>query len=230
MNRIIGVVLVVPLLLVLAACAPVKHVALPSHPHPGHASATPTATATPTPSATPIVTKPVVPPTITPANYLVDGTPNVPDADGEWFGQWAFFTDATKSVWCQFIIFSGDNPGATCSIVPSARAKATYPKPAGTSPGCATTDTDGYTLGMGGSADDLQPNADAGWVQCIAGDPDTAALIAKTQVLPDGATLAVAPFSCTVKSGVATCGETLQGEPTITISLGLHSASFHSTS
>jgi hypothetical protein len=224
MNRRVGVVLVVPLLLLLAACAPVKHVALPSHPHPGHSA---TVSASPTPSATPIVTKPIVPPTITPANYLVDGTPNVPDANGEWFGQWAFFTDATKSVWCQFIIFSGDNPGATCSIVPSARALATYPKPAGTSPGCATTNTDGYTLAMGGSADDLDPPGSAGWDQCIAGDPDTAALIAKTLVLPDGATLAVAPFSCTVKSGVGTCSETLQGAPPLTISLGLHSASFH---
>jgi hypothetical protein len=230
MNRRIGLVLVVPLLLVLAACAPATHVALGSPPHPSRPGTAATTSASPTPSATPIVTKPIVPPTITPANYLVDGTPNVPDADGEWFGQWAFFTDATKSVWCQFIIFSGDNPGATCSIVPSARAQATYPKPSGISAGCATSNTDGYTLAMGGNADDLQPTADAGWDECIAGDPDIAALIAKTQVLPDGATLAVAPFSCTVKAGVGTCGETLPSEPTITISLGLHSASFHSTS
>ena len=228
MKRSIGVVLVVPLLLILAACSPVKHVALPPHPLSSHSGTAATNSMTPTRSATaPAVTKPIAPPTITPANYLVDGTPNVPDANGEWYGQWAFFTDTTKSVWCQFIIFSADNPGASCSIVPSARAQATYPKPAGTSPSCATTDTDGYTLAMGGSADDLDPPGSAGWDQCIAGDPDTAALIAKTQVLPDGATLAIAPFSCTVKSGVGTCSETLQSAPALTISLGLHSASFH---
>jgi hypothetical protein len=154
----------------------------------------------------------------------------VPDANGEWYGEWAFYTDATKSVWCQFTIFSADNPGATCSIVPAARAKVTYPLPAGSSAGCVSSDWDGYTLAMGGSADDLQPNADAGWDQCFTDDPPTAADLAKTLVLPDGATLAVAPFSCTVTSGVATCGETNPGSATVTLTLGLHTASFHSTS
>jgi hypothetical protein len=57
---------------------------------------------------------------------------------------------------------------------------------------------------MGGSADDLIPDADAGWDQCWSWDPPSAADLAKTPVLPNGAT--------------------------ITITLGLHTASFHSTS
>jgi hypothetical protein len=104
----------------------------------------------------------VPPPIINPAQYLIEGTPNVPDANGDWYGEWAFYTDASKSVWCRFTIFSGDNPGATCAIVPADRGQVTCPLPAGTSVGCATTNTDGYTLAMGGSADDLIPNADAG--------------------------------------------------------------------
>jgi hypothetical protein len=226
MMRRLGLLLVLPLLIGLAACSPTRTVSLPSKPHPV-VSHKPVVTAAPQATVTPTAA-PVAPPAIDAANYLVDGTPNVPDADGEWFGQWAFFTDSTKSVWCQFIVFSGDNPGATCSIVPSARAQATYPKPV--VGGCEAVNADGYTLGMGGNADDLQPNADAGWDGCIAGDSDIAALMAKTKVLPNLATIAVSPFSCTVNAGVGTCVESLVGEPAIGITLGLHTASFHSTS
>jgi hypothetical protein len=228
MRRRLIVLLALPLLLVLAACAPARHIAGPSHPHP-HPTVTHVPSASVTPSATPTATAPVAPATVNPATYLIEGTPNVPDANGEWYGQWAFFTDSTKTVWCQFVIFSADNPGASCSIVPADHALATYPRPAGSSADCSTNPWDGYTLAEGASADDLIPNADAGWDQCIALDPDTAAEIAKTLVLPEGATLTVAPFSCTTKAGVGTCTASAPGEPSTWISLGLHTATFHST-
>ncbi len=220
-------VALIPLIFLLSACAPVAHVA---GPHPTVAHHTPKASVTPLATPTPTVTAPPPAPAINPAQYLIEGTPNVPDANGEWYGEWAFYTDASKSVWCQFTIFSGDNPGAACSILPAARAQATYSLPPGRSVGCATSDWDGYTLAMGGSADDLQPNADAGWDQCFSQDSPTAADLAKSPVLPNGATLTEAPFTCTVQAGVATCAMTDAGNPSVTITLGLHTASFHSTS
>jgi hypothetical protein len=217
------------MILALAACASPHPISLPSsHPHPHPTLTHAHASASPTPSATP--TAPAAPSAVNSATYLIGGTPNVPDSNGEWYGQWAFFTDSTKTVWCQFVIFSADNPGASCSIVPADHAQATYPLPAGSSADCSTNPWDGYTLAEGASADDLIPNADAGWDQCIGLDPQTAAEIAKTLVLPDGATLAVAPFSCTTKAGVGTCTESNPGEAPISITLGLHTASFHSTS
>jgi hypothetical protein len=224
MRRRLTVLLVLPLLLVLAACAPARHIAGPSHPHPS-------VTHVPSPSATPppTATASAAPVTVNPATYLIEGTPNVPDANGEWYGQWAFFTDSTKTVWCQFVIFSADNPGASCSIVPADHSQATYPRPAGSSSDCSTNPWDGYTLGEGAAADDLIPNADAGWDQCIGLDPDTAVELAKTLVLPEGATLTVSGFSCTTKGGVGTCTESAPGLPSAWISLGLHTASFHST-
>jgi hypothetical protein len=225
-----AIVVLIPLIFVLAACAAATHVAAP-HPtvvhHSPKPSATPTLTPTPTATATAKATVP--PPIVNSADYLIDGTPNVPDSSGEWFGEWAFFTDSTKTVWCEFAVFSADNPGASCSIVPSAESQATYPRPAGSSTDCSTSDWDGYTLALGAGAEDL-PNADAGWDQCINLDPDTAGYQAKSKVLPNGATIAFAPISCTTSNGIGTCVETNPGSPSISITLGLHTASFHSTS
>jgi hypothetical protein len=130
-------------------------------------------------------------------------------------------------VWCQFVIFSADNPGANCSIVPAARSHATYPLPPGSSAGCVSSDWDGYTLGLGASVDDLIPK-DAGWDQCYVHGVGVVTNPAKTKVLPDGATLAVSPFSCTVHAGVATCSESVAGLAPASFTLGLHTASFHS--
>jgi hypothetical protein len=230
MKRRLAILLALPLLLLVAGCAPATHASLSAHPR-ATASHVPVKSASPTPSLPPVTTKPVVVPAVTTADYLVDGTPNVPDANGEWFGEWAFFTDSTKTVWCQFTVFSGDNPGATCSIVPADRSQVTYPKPAGSSADCSTSNWDGYTLALGGSADDLIPNADAGWDQCISGDAEIAGYMAKSKVLPNGAKIAFAPISCTTSNGVGTCTETDPANPTssISITLGLHTASFVST-
>lgn len=226
-KRNVGLILVLPLLLALAACAPAKPVHVPPEGHPSaHSGASQSPTPGPTPAST--TTPPAGAQVTNSADYLIEGTPNVPDANGEWYGQWAFYTDSTKSVWCQMTTFSGDNPGANCSILPAARAGVTYPLPPGSSAGCASSDWDGYTIGLGASVDDLIP-ADAGWDQCFSQSPASPADLAKTRVLPDGATLAVAPFSCTVSSGVATCSESSPGLPDATVTLGLHTASFHST-
>jgi hypothetical protein len=229
MRRRPAILLALPLLLVVAGCAPATHASLSAHPR-ATASHGPGKSASPKPSLRPVTTKPIVVPAVTTADYLVDGTPNVPDANGEWFGEWAFFTDSTKTVWCEFTVFSGDNPGATCSIVPADESQATYSMPAGSSADCSTSDWDGYTLALGGSADDLLPNADAGWDQCIAGDAQTAGYMAKSKVLPSGATIAFAPISCTTSNGVGMCTESTAGDPPISITLGLHTASFVSTS
>ncbi len=234
MNRRIGVVLVVPLLLVLAACAPTHHVSLPAKSHlSGSASDAASASAVPSTSAKPIVTTPAVPPKINAPDYLINGTPNVPDADGEWFGEWAFFTDSTKRVWCELSVFSGDGPGASCSIVPGAKGQATYAIPASIQNNCDSQDsidTDGYGLGLGLDLQGDPANPESGWAGCSTDYFMPPADLAKSKVLPDGATLAVDPFTCTVSSGVATCvfNDTYDGK-TGTITLGLKVAKFSQT-
>jgi hypothetical protein len=237
MRRALTVVLAVPLLVLLAACAPAAHGGIPTKHHTTASSSTaPSASPTPSVSApAPATATPapapvkVTPPAINQADYLVKGTPHHPDSNGEWFGEWAFWTDSTKTVWCQFTIFSGDNPASNCSIVPSARSQVTYPIPAGSSAGCATSNWDGYTLGLDASVDDLIPK-DAGWDQCWVHGVAVVTAPATTKVLPDGATLTVAPFSCTVHAGVATCKNvsTSSNPSSAYITLGLHAASFHS--
>jgi hypothetical protein len=234
MNRRIGVVLVVPLLLVLAACAPTHHVSLPAKPHSGvSASDAASASAAPSASPKPIVKTPAVPPKINAPDYLINGTPNVPDANGEWFGQWAFFADSTKRVWCELSVFSGDGPSAHCYVVPSARSQATYAIPAAVANNCEANDgvdTDGYGLGLGIALQGNPTNPEAGWAGCSTDGFEVPADLAKTKVLPDGSTLAVAPFTCTAASGVATCvfNDTYDGK-TGTITLGLKVAKFSQT-
>lgn len=226
MRRVLPALVVIPFIAVLTACAPAVHTGA-SGPSQPSVSGVPVST----PSATPVVTPtptPTAPPVINPADYLVDGNPHHPDANDEWFGEYAFWTDATKSVICEETIFSGDNPGTSCTVVPSARAQVTYPLPPGSSPNCAKSDWDGYTIGLGASVDDLIPK-DAGFDQCWDPSYYTPAILAKTKVLPDGATLAVAPFKCTVKASVASCEESAPGYAPATFSFGLHVATFHSS-
>ena len=229
MRRVLPVLVVVPFIAALTACAPAVHTGAtgPSQPS---VSAVPVGTpsATPVVQPTPTPTTPAAPPVINPADYLVDGNPHHPDANDEWFGEYAFWTDATKSVICQETIFSGDNPGASCTVVPSARATVTYPLPPGSSADCAKSDWDGYTMGLGAAVDDLIPK-DAGFDQCWDPTYYSPTILAKTKVLPDGATLAVSPFTCTVKASVATCAESIEGYPPATFTFGLHVATFHSS-
>jgi hypothetical protein len=233
MNRRLGLLLVVPLVFFLAACAPTRPSSVPPKPHPvathpdTSTSTAPTATVTTAPAA------PVVPPTINPADYLINGTPHVPDADGEWFGEWAFFTDSTKRVWCELSVFSGDGPGANCYIVPGATAAATYAIPASVKNKCGDTDgidTDGYGLGLGLDLQADPSNPEAGWAGCSTDYFVPPADLAHSKVLPDGGTLAVDPFSCTVVAAVATCtyNDTYDGK-TGTITMGMNVATFSQT-
>jgi hypothetical protein len=234
MNRSIGLVLVVPLLLVLAACAPTRHVALPSKPHSSvSASDAASASASPTATAKPIIKTPAVPPKINATDYLINGTPNVPDSNGEWFGEWAFFTDSTKRVWCELSVFSGDGPGANCYIVPTAKSQASYAIPANIKNNCDSQDsidTDGYGLGLGLDLQGDPSNPESGWAGCSTDYFMPPADLAKSKVLPDGGTLAVAPFTCSVASGVATCvfNDTYDGK-TGTVTLGMKVATFSQT-
>jgi hypothetical protein len=232
MKRRLRLVLVVPLVLALAACAPANHVSLPSHPH-ATKGAHPVASLLPTHSPAPIAKAPAAPPIINPTNYLINGTPGVPDADGEWSGEWAFFTDSSKRVWCELSVFSGDGPGANCYIVPSAKSQATYSIPASVRNQCDSADsvdTDGYGLGLGLDLEGDPTNPEAGWAGCSTDYFMPPADLAKSKVLPDGATLAVDPFSCTVAAGVATCrfNDTYDGK-TGTITMGMKVATFSQT-
>jgi hypothetical protein len=234
MMRRLGLLLVLPLVIGLAACGPTQHISLPATPHPITTHPTGTITTTvPTTTATPLTAPAVVPTTINPADYLIDGTPHVPDADGEWFGEWAFFTDSTKRVWCEMSVFSGDGPGASCSIVPGATAAATYPIPASVKNKCDNTDgieTDGYGLGPGLDLQADPTSPEAGWAGCSNDFYIPSADLAKSKVLPDGGTLAVDPFSCHVVAAVATCtfNDTYDAR-TGTITMGMNVASFSQT-
>jgi hypothetical protein len=226
MKRSLGLLLVLPLVLAVAACAPARlpHVSLKTHSASAAASATP--------SATPTAQSPVSPPTINSTDYLINGVPDpTTDTTGSAFGEWAFFTDAQKQVWCQFTIFSADAPASYCFVVGSGKSAKTFTVPAGVTNGCDMSSSlaiDGYGLGL--AVEGLPNGTESGWAGCSNDFFAPAADLAKTKVLPSGGTLAVSPFSCTVTASVATCHYTDSysgGSGTIT--LGLHVATFSQT-
>jgi hypothetical protein len=226
MTRRLAILLVLPVLL-LVGCTPTAPVAISSTPP---ASTTPGQVGTPTPSPS-VVATPTATPTptvaaIVAADYLINGHPHHPNSSGTWYGEYAFFTDNSKTVWCEFTIFSSDAPGAYCFAVPSAKGLVTYTHPAGSSNNCNMSSAnarDGYALSFGSNP--IEPHL-AGWAGCATNYFEPPADLAKTKVLPNGATLTVKPFSCTVISGVARCTQkdsaTIYGE----ITFGLHTASF----
>jgi hypothetical protein len=226
MTRRLAILLVLPVLL-LVGCTPTTPVASGTVP-----PATPTQVGTPTPS--PVVTPTATPtPTPTPtvaaivaADYLINGHPHHPNSSGTWYGEYAFFTDDSKTVWCEITIFSSDSPGAYCFVVPSAKGLVTYTHPAGSSNNCDMSSArarDGFALSFGSNP--LGTHL-AGWAGCATNYFEPPADLAKTKVLPNGATLTIKPFSCTVISGVARCSQkdsaTVYGD----ITFGLHTASY----
>ena len=224
MKRSLGLLLILPLVLALAACAPARlhHVSLKTHP----------ATASATPSATPTAQPPVPPPTINPTDYLINGVPDpTTDTTGSAFGEWAFFTDVQKQVWCQFTIFSADAPASYCFIVGSGKSVKTYTVPSGVTNGCDMSSSlaiDGYGLGL--AIEGFPNGTQSGWAGCSDDFFVPAADLAKTKVLPSGGTLTVAPFSCTVAASVATCHYTnTYSGGSGTMTLGLHVATFSQT-
>jgi hypothetical protein len=227
MTRRIGLLLAVPFILVLAACAPAVHpsagATTSSSPS---AASSPSATPSPTPTPTPAPTASAAP--INPAAYLIKGVENPhTDTTGTDYGQWAFYTDASKQVWCTFSIFSADVPGAYCFLVGSGKAARTFAVPAGVSNNCdmsSALPVDGYGLGL--SLEGFPSGTFAGWGGCSDTFFAPTAYLAKTKVLPDGATLAVSPFSCTVEASVATCHFVNGNSGGGTITLGTGVASF----
>jgi hypothetical protein len=180
---------------------------------------------------------PTVAPTAAPApinstDYLINGVSDpTTDTTGSDYGEWAFFTDSTKQVWCQFTIFSADAPASYCFIVGSGKSAKTFTVPAGVTNGCDMSSSlaiDGYGLGL--AVEGLPNGSQAGWAGCSNDFFVPPADLAKTQVLPPGSTLAVSPFSCAVTASVATCHYTSGGSGgSGTMTLGLHVATFSQT-
>jgi hypothetical protein len=169
-----------------------------------------------------------VPAPINTTDYLINGVPNpTADTTGDAFGEWAFFTDANKQVWCEFTIFSGDAPGNYCFIVGSGKSAKTYVVPPGVTNGCdmsSGSPVDGYGLGL---AIEGLNGAEAGWAGCSDDFFVPPADLAKTKVLPSGGTIAVAPFTCSVTASVAPCHYVdTYGGGSGTMTLGLHIATF----
>lgn len=141
---------------------------------------------------------------VDPDDFLIEGRlGSDPDGDGFWSAHYAFFTDDERTVRCDLRIFSGDAPVTSCAITPGNEQSITYPLPADAN--CDPSGPnpfDGLSLALG--AKGLEPSP-AGFSGCLLGadsDPD---LNRVTRVLPEGARLAVDPFSCEVTDGVAEC-------------------------
>jgi hypothetical protein len=219
------------LVLALAGCAPSTPTTSSSQPGSASGSTAPGATTAPSTASTPTAA-PVANPTPTAAaatGYLINGNPHHPDSSGDWFGEYAFFTDSSKTVWCEFTIFSADTPAGYCLVVPSAKSQATFEKPASASNNCDQSSSrprDGYALGFGGNP---LGSKLAGWSGCSTSDYAPAADLAKTKVLPDETTLAVAPFSCTVLTGLARCTYKSSATHSGTVTMGLTVATYSAT-
>lgn len=216
----------IALALALAGCASAPPVAGPTESAaPSHAAAatgatTPTATAapTPTPSPTPSPTaEQQFPLVVDPADFLLEGTPGVFDADGYWKGHYGFFTDATKTVRCDIRIYSGDPGSLTCAISTGAEPQVTYALPPVDCEPADGNPVDGYSIGINVNA---FPDANAGFLGCGAGYSD---YFAVTQVLPDKRVIQVAEFACTAVEGEVVCTDSATGA---LIRFGLGTAEF----
>lgn len=221
MHRRLGLLLVFPLVFALVACAPAVggHVPPRAHGTPSASSSAPS-----TPTAAPVA--------INSSDYLINGVADpTTDTTGTVSGQWAFFTDSTKRVWCEIWIFSADAPASYCLLVGAGTAARSYAVPAGVSNDCDLSSSlavDGYGLGLAvqGFPDGVQ----AGWAGCSNSEFAPTTDLAKTKVLPPGATLTVFEFSCSVAATVATCHyASSAGGGAGTITLGVDVATFSQT-
>ena len=125
-------------LVALAGCHPIP---TPSASHASkHPVAAATHTASPTPSAAP------TPTVVNAADYLLEGTPGVPDADQTWDGHYGFWLDASHAVACDLFIASADVGGARCGIQPGHQAARSYALPAGIPTTCQFDPSSSYML------------------------------------------------------------------------------------
>ncbi|MEP6482133.1 MAG: hypothetical protein ABJA94_09025 [Rhodoglobus sp.] len=209
MKRI-GLILLVPLVLALAGCGNPAGTPSAAGGAPTVAPTSSTPTATVTPSAAP-----VVPSVANPADYLIDGAIG---GDGDvWSAAYAFYTDSSKSVICDFRLFS-ETPGvAACEIVKGKESLATYAKPASVVTPCSDG-LDGYELQIGAfqaTGDNVAFNG------CRTIETKFPAAVPTIKVMPDGGSLTLKGYSCSVLSGVATC---MYSPPGWTITFGLGQA------
>jgi hypothetical protein len=170
------------------------------------------------------------------SGYLLEGTPNVPDANGEWDGHYGFWTDATHAVSCDIWIFSGDSGGVSCGITPGHEGQRTYAVPSGIPTTCGFDPGDSYQLDgnvlainykiFGSST--ATSNANVGFAGCLADEAPTA-IDAGRKVLPPNSILAVTQadietFTCSVTAAVASCSDSAPGS---SFEFGLATATFH---
>lgn len=202
--------------LLLAGCAPAAP--QPSS-TPTEAGSKPTATATAT--ATPA---PSAPETVDAATYLIDGTPFVPDGDGNWKGHYAFFTDDLKTVRCDIYIYSGDSGGVTCTTTGGNEDLVTYAVPAAQCDPSLANPFDGYSVAINFKVFDT---GNAGFSGCGVGEALADDGLPTPLVLHDGQTLFVnSPlyqYTCAVSAGAATCTDSYSGA---SITYGLAHAAF----
>lgn len=212
MSRRLGIALLLPLVLVLAACALVPAPAGDSQsPKP-----TETLTAEPEESESPVVDE-----VVDAETYLLEGALNEdPDGDGFWSAHYGFYFEPSKSARCDIYIFSGDDPEASCSIVPGNESKVTYDLPAGTQCDFSTSNPfDGYTLAVGSKGLGDQR---AGWSGC---QDMTAAdyFSTETKTLGESQSITVEPFGCVVNGGAVSCYFT---DDSGSITFGLETAAY----
>jgi hypothetical protein len=194
----------------------------------GSSSAKATATPSATPSASPTPTPPV---NADITSYLLEGTPYVPDSNGEWSGHYGFWTDTTHSVACDIWIFSGDSGGVSCGIAPGHGSERTYAIPAGASNGCdesSSNAADGTAIAInykvfGSDTSD----ANIGFSGCLTADGDP--VDASRKVLPPNTILTVTQtgfetYTCSVTAAVASCSDSAPGSSFV---FGLSVATFH---
>ncbi|MEP6843571.1 MAG: hypothetical protein ABJA11_08615 [Pseudolysinimonas sp.] len=223
-----SVIVACALIIVLAACHPA---ASPSGSPSGSKKPTAAAAASPTSPATPT---PAAVVQANAADYLLEGTPNVPDSNGEWDGHYGFWTDASHSVACDVWIFSGDSGGISCGITPGHENQRTYTLPAGIPATCQFDPGSSYQLD--GTAIDINykifgsdtSNANVGFAGCL-GDSAPSAVDALRKVLPTNVILTVTQtgfetYTCSVASAAASCSDSAPGSSFV---FGLSTATFH---
>lgn len=207
MTKLTPLLLALPLLLLLAGCDPTPPPVEPVE----------TSTSAPTePEESEAPEAPVVV-----ADYLVEHMDEEENAS-ELF-HYAFWTDDSKSVRCDVTIGGQSDPYANCFVMAGAEGSATFTLPAGITADCAPEADprlDGFEVHV------VAIPADAGYPlprAAVSGCADyrwypTAEVATATRVLPDGGSLDLAPFVCSVSDAVATCTYGAMGA---SVSLGL---------
>jgi len=167
------------------------------------------------------------------AAYLLEGTPYVPDANGEWDGHYGFWTDASHAVACDIWIFSGDSGGVSCGIMPGHENQRTYAIPAGASNNCdesSSNAADGTAISINYKVFGSDTSAaSVGFSGCLTNQGSDPTIDAKRKVLPPNTILTVTQtgfetYTCSVAAAIASCSDSAPGSSFV---FGLSTATFH---